>query len=268
MNGFVRSTLVALVVGMVPTLGLAQCPGGRCGGAVNSGHYVQDGQIVHAGPYADCGGGCYRSGFGSRLFPAGGANIPRAQDVAYYLWDPCWPERYGAMAHASVNGHFCAQVRNGRVLHQTVWNWWFEPGTASLNPLGMTRLSSLARRRVPFDPVLYLQTAQDLSYNPKKPQELIVKRQELDQQRTAAIQQFLSAQTAGRSIPFQVVVHDPPEAGAPGLYPPGTLGTYHGQVVQQFSNSWTGTAIRFRQGGGGIGGGGIGGGGGGGVGGR
>ncbi|MGF1579765.1 MAG: hypothetical protein ACFCD0_10415 [Gemmataceae bacterium] len=270
MNGFVRSTLLALLVGLFPAMTLAQCPGGGCGsgqysaGQHSAGQY-SPGQYSGGGYVCDqCTGTQYYGGAGSRLFPEGGANIPRVQDVAYYLWDPCWPERYSAMARKSVNAHFAAQVRNGRVLHQTVWNWWFVGGTDELTPLGMTRLSSLARRRVPFDPVLYLQTAQDLNYDPENPQQLVVKRQELNQKRTIAIQRFLGVQTSGRHpVPFQVVIHDPPAGGAPGLYPTGTPGTYQGQSIQEFSTGFRGNAIQFQQAGGGLGGGGGGGGGGG-----
>src|SRR5437879_2977951 len=41
------------------------------------------------------------------------------------LVDPCWPTRYDAMAAASVNDAFAAQVNNGHVLDQTVWNYHF-----------------------------------------------------------------------------------------------------------------------------------------------
>ena len=53
-----------------------------------------------------------------------------AQERHHNHLDPCWPERYSAMAAGSVNHAFAAQVGNGHVLDQTVYNDCFCPGTA------------------------------------------------------------------------------------------------------------------------------------------
>jgi len=39
--------------------------------------------------------------------------------------DPCWPERYNAVARHSVNDTFDAQALNGHILDQTLWNYHF-----------------------------------------------------------------------------------------------------------------------------------------------
>ncbi len=125
--------------------------------------------------------------------------------------DPCYPMRYGFMARQAVNAAMAPQVLNGHVLDQTVWNYYFEPGTDKLTTGGLERLAYLARRRPCPDPVLYLQTAQDLVYDHLAPELLAQNRQILDGRRIAAVQAYLTAQTAGRPIPFQVVLHDPSE---------------------------------------------------------
>ena len=46
--------------------------------------------------------------------------------------DPCWPERYSYMARQSVYAVSAPQIRNGHVLDQTVWNYFFEVGTDTI----------------------------------------------------------------------------------------------------------------------------------------
>jgi hypothetical protein len=125
--------------------------------------------------------------------------------------DPCYPMRYGYMARQSVNAAMAPQVQNGHVLDQTIWNYYFEPGTDKLTTGGLARLAYIARRRPSPDTVLYLQTAQDLVFDQNAPEQLAEKRQILDGKRVAAVQAYLAAQTAGRPVPFQIVIHDPAE---------------------------------------------------------
>ena len=68
------------------------------------------------------------------------------------------------------------QVQNGHVLDQTVWNYDFEPGTDKLTGGGL-RTSGVhgpppAAR---LTPTVYLQTAQDVAYDPANPDELAAK---------------------------------------------------------------------------------------------
>jgi len=129
------------------------------------------------------------------------------------LYDPCYPERYEYMARQEVNAGFLPQAANGHALEQTIWNYYFEAGTEKLMPGGQDYLKTLARRRPQPDQMIYLQTAQDVAYDPAAPEKYALTRANLDAKRIAEIQKFLSAETAGRGQNFQVMVHDPNEVG-------------------------------------------------------
>lgn len=130
--------------------------------------------------------------------------------------DPCYPERYWDSSRNLVNEAFAPQVNNGHILDQTVWNEHFETGSDTLNAAGLKHLAYLARRRPQADPVIFLQTAQDIPYQQAAPQLLTANRSDLDNRRKVAIEGFLTAQCQGRTN-FTVVVHDPAEVGLPGL---------------------------------------------------
>jgi uncharacterized membrane protein YgcG len=133
------------------------------------------------------------------------------------LYDPCYPQRYEHMSREEVNDLIAPQVQNGHVLDQTVWNYHFEAGSDKLTAGGLEHLAYLARRRPTADTVVYLQAAQDISYDPSNPDRFSQARVDLDGQRIAAIQKYLNAQTSGRHLDFQVVVHDPAEVGIAGI---------------------------------------------------
>src|SRR5205085_6843273 len=116
--------------------------------------------------------------------------------------DPCYPERYEAMARTETNQAFGTQVQNGHVLDQTIWNSYFEAGTAKLTLGGIDHLIYLARRRPAPDTTVYVQTAQDVAYNPAAPDQLVKARTTLDAERAAAVQRFLAAETAGTPLTF------------------------------------------------------------------
>src|SRR5262245_17599496 len=151
---------------------------------------------------------------GGAASAAGGLGCYAYRDLV----DPCYPQRYEYMARQEVNAAFAPQVLNGHVLDQTVWNAMFEAGTDRLTPGGLDHLAYLARRRPEPDPVIFLQTAQDVAYDPAAPDKMVEARNDLDAKRTQAIYKFLGAQTAGRGIPFQVVVHDPADVGVSGTF--------------------------------------------------
>jgi hypothetical protein len=129
------------------------------------------------------------------------------------LVDPCYPVRYEVMSRHELNDAFVPQINNGHVLDQTVWNFYFEPGTDRLTAGGLEKLSYLARRRPTPDCTIWLQTAEDVIYDPAVPNRLVETRVELDNHRREAILKYLSAETAGRAVAFQVIVHDPADAG-------------------------------------------------------
>ncbi len=146
--------------------------------------------------------------------------------------DPCWPQRYNALAAQSVNDADNAQAYNGHVLDQTVWNYDFErdPRTGAptdrLTPGGMERLKYISRHRPIADCHIYLATAQDLPGLAELPPEVVVQnRAELNSRRIVSIQKFLAAQTNGHAN-YTVEVHDPAEVGLAamgmiGSLPPG-----------------------------------------------
>ncbi len=120
------------------------------------------------------------------------------------------------MARREVNADFAPQVLNGEVLDQTVWAYFFDPGTDTLTEGGLDQLAYIARRRPTPDVHVFLQTAtvdEVGGYDPEKVDKLIEARDALNAKRVAAIEKFLSLQTAGRGIPFQVAIHDPAEVG-------------------------------------------------------
>jgi hypothetical protein len=169
--------------------------------------------------------------------------------------DPCWPERYNAVARREVNDVTAPQVHNGHVLDQTVWNEYFETGTDKLNVAGQEKLKYIARRRPAPDLVVYVQNAQDVPYDPAKPEDSTARRNELNARRTQAVQNFLSAYT-GSGQPFQVAVHDPADVSQ--------LAVGVQRAAQAKSESFQGVLRTFITlgGSGGAGGGGGGGGGG------
>src|SRR5205823_7115379 len=106
----------------------------------------------------------------------------------YRSWvDPCWPERYNAVARQEVVAPFAAQVNNGHILDQTIWNWYFETGTDKLNTAGMAKLDALARERPAPDPRLYLQAARDVAPTPANMDKLGALRDDLTAQRAVSV---------------------------------------------------------------------------------
>lgn len=143
------------------------------------------------------------------------------------LVDPCYPERYDAMAIHSTREMFIAQEEKGHMLDQTVWNWMFEPDPKTggpsdrLNGAGMAVLHRIARTLPCPDFQLFLQNSQDLPYVEGVPPEKIVRaRNDLNDRRIAAIQRFLATEAAvhGGGM-YQVAVHDFAPPGLPTMYP-------------------------------------------------
>jgi len=151
------------------------------------------------------------------------------QETYFKCVDPCWPQRYTAMASDSVSGAFAPQVENGHVLDQTLWNSHFEAGTPVLTPGGMMHLAYLSRSRPAADPHVFLQTAYDLPvpYDPANPAKYAVDRKILDEQRVKAVYDYLNAQTAGRGVAWMVTVHDPGEVGMHSVPMLKTVAGFH-----------------------------------------
>jgi hypothetical protein len=136
----------------------------------------------------------------------------------YRNWfDTNWPDRYDYAARQGVLAPFGQQVTNGHFLHQTVWNWYFEPGSDKLTPGGMDKLDSLARTTPGPDTKIYIQTARDLVVTPENTDKIVAMRTDLDSRRAAAIQRYMGTQPGG-AIPYEIAVHDAPVPGMPGVF--------------------------------------------------
>src|SRR5262249_55662804 len=99
----------------------------------------------------------------------GGLALSSGCDAYRNIVDPCYPQRYEFQSRREVVSAIAPQVLNGHVLDQTVWNYQFESGTDKLTPGGMEHLAYLARRRPAPDPNIYLQTAEDITYDQAAP---------------------------------------------------------------------------------------------------
>src|SRR5262245_10934652 len=80
-------------------------------------------------------------------------------------YDPCCPRRYAYAAWQEVNSSFAPQVQNGDILHHTMWNHFFEPGTDELNAGGRAQIDALVRRRPYPSGRIYVQTARDIAFD-------------------------------------------------------------------------------------------------------
>ena len=134
-------------------------------------------------------------------------------ETYHNLVDPCYPDRYMQTSRQEVVATLAPQVNNGHALDQTVWNFHFKPGTDKLTEGGRQHLAYLTRRRPAPDNMVYVQTANDITYDAAAPGKYSETRGQLDSRRIQAIQNYLNAQTAGRGVAFDVVVHDPGEVG-------------------------------------------------------
>jgi hypothetical protein len=165
------------------------------------------------------GGGCGGGGGG-----LGNGGLLRS------LYDPCWPERYNAVARDEVLDPFRKQVNNGMVMHHTIWNWYFEadPNTGAptdrLNPAGMAKLDSIVKERPAPDPRIFIQTARDLAILPPAvgvPGNLETVnnvRTDLDARRAQAVQRYLAAQPGLSAVAYEFYVHDPVDLRMPELF--------------------------------------------------
>lgn len=158
--------------------------------------------------------------------------------------DPSWPERYNSVARQEVVAPFATQVNNGHVLNQTIYNWYFEPGTDKLNDAGIQKLDSLARTRPGLDPRVYLQTARDLPATPDTIARLSADRTELDARRAAMVQKYMASQPGAPAV--EVSIHDPvvPSIEAPfgGAAYRGMVNGYRGGLTGAAGVSTLGTA--------------------------
>ncbi|QVL34182.1 hypothetical protein KIH39_09825 [Telmatocola sphagniphila] len=168
--------------------------------------------------------------------------------------DPCAMERYNSTARANTMSLYAAQVHNGHILDQTIFNYNFEAETDKLNVSGLDKLDQLVRRRPAPDSRLFLATATDIPYNAENPTAFSEKQRDLDAKRIAAIKKYLASRTAGRPTSFEVYIHDPSDPSISAI-------SARNATTAQLSNySGGGGAAGGAAGGGATGGGGGGGG--------
>jgi hypothetical protein len=196
MKRLIRAALVAAIlpVGLM-SVGCAHKTGSACG----------DGDCGSAG------GGGHRGGQG-----------------AHGKWyDISWPDRYNYAARQSVVAPFAQQAATGHFLHQTMWNFYFDPGTDKLNAGGMDKLNSLAHATPGPDTRIYLQNAQDIATTHDNMDKVAAMRNDLNVKRAAAIQKYMTTQF-GPPMAYEVLVHDAPTPGISGQF---AGNAYRGQAL-------------------------------------
>lgn len=152
--------------------------------------------------------------------------------------DPCYPERYQHAARQAVIGPFAQQVHNGYVMNQTIYNYYFEPGTDKLTPAGLEKLDSLARVRPAADPKLYIQTARDILATPENADKVATMRDELNVKRAQAIIKYMNTQPSLIATAYEVFVHDPV---VPGINAEFAASAYRGSA-RGYAGSISGAA--------------------------
>ncbi len=167
------------------------------------------------------------------------------KDATLGCYDNCWLERYSYQAKQSEMQTFDAQVNNGHVLDQTVFAYHFDArhGQADQGRPGAPGLPGAAPSSArPEDlfadgpgPALRLGRAGAIQQ----------RSQRTGLQARGGDSAFLNADTAGRPMAFEVIVHDAPT--------PGLATQPIGNAVQRHYDSFTGSLATGTAAGGGGG---------------
>jgi hypothetical protein len=119
-----------------------------------------------------------------------------------------WPERNSYLARQPVLHAFETQANNALSTNDVILTAFFENGTATLNPVGRDKLDQLARKMPVPNPIVYLQTANDVVYDEKAPEKTVAARADLDTKRQQAILAYLNTRVAAKNTPFSVLPID------------------------------------------------------------
>lgn len=119
-----------------------------------------------------------------------------------------WPERNGYLARQAVLHPFETQANNAVSKNDVILNAFFETGSDKLNPVGKDKLDQLARRMPAVNPLIFLQTANDVAYDEKAPERTVTARLDLDAKRAASVKAYLSSRPAVGGVPFAVQAID------------------------------------------------------------
>jgi hypothetical protein len=196
-------------------------------------------------------GGLAASGCHGTGGHAGKSAQPEGWTRYYNAVDPCYPERYNAQARSSVLVPFAAQVNNGHVLEQTVWNWHFDTSSDTLNPAGQAKLDAIAQTRPQPDGRVYLQVARDVpAYGAGGLDTVAARRDELTAKRAETIRKYMAAQPALQPVAYEVFVIDAPVPGMPAEF---SARGYRGQATGYVGGLQSGGASVTATGSGGTG---------------
>ena len=89
--------------------------------------------------------------------------------ACYRNWvDVSWPDRYNYAARQSVVAPFAQQAATGHFLNQTIWNFYFEPGSDKLTPAEWKSWTHSPMRRPALTRGFTSSTAHDLGSDARK----------------------------------------------------------------------------------------------------
>jgi len=168
------------------------------------------------------------------------------------LVDPCWPAHYNCETRAEVMIPRVTQATNGLVLEQTVWNYHFREGTADLLPAGQLLLDRVARRRPMPVGDIFVQTAHDVDYDVAHPEQMVMKRADLDAKRMKAVETYLAA--ARPDVSFSLAVHDPSRVSQTGVEAQTSTYIHYRNATGSRTGNLGQDITQLQQGGGGVGG--------------
>lgn len=190
--------------------------------------------------------GCHGTGAGTAR-----QSQPEGWTRYYNAVDPCWPERYSAVARAETLAPFAAQINNGHVLEQTVWNWHFESGSDVITPAGQAKLDAIAQVRPQPDGRIYLQVARDVpAYGAGGLDTVAARREELTAKRAEAVRKYMAAQPTLHGVAYEIHIHDAPVPSMPAEF---SARAYRGQATGYVGGITSGGATVQATGGGGVG---------------
>lgn len=126
------------------------------------------------------------------------------------------PDRYSHEARQAVVAPFAPQVQNGRVFEQTVWNSFFEAGSARLTEQGIEKLHAIIRKRSESENRIYIQDARDVGITNDNVGTAAARREVLNASRAGVVQRHLAALSTTDGKACEVLVVDAkPAAPAP-----------------------------------------------------
>lgn len=148
-----------------------------------------------------------------------------------------WPERNSSLARQTVLHPFEVQQNNAYVVNDVILNAYFDNSSDALNGVGRDKLDQLARRMPAVNPVVWLQTSNDVVYEAKSPDRTVAARNELDQKRAAAVLAYLSSRPGARGTVFNVQVLDNPDPTTNSTGPASAVRGLQGQYKSGITGS-------------------------------